>query len=208
MHGAPASEILIRPIFWLIAVALVARAAIIVYQWRSGRTEGGRRYVHRWSRQPRWFTSRLSAVLLGVAFIGLGTLATVEAYQWHISQGSAMQQKMLPLDLHIPHVSPERTYTVVAKFRVQGKPYVSRNPLHIKFGPQKPVYRVVLYYDTKNPARNTWTRFENPSKQELNRAMIHAIGSMIVAILLLEWLNAWRTRRISAAKNDSRSTVA
>ncbi len=208
MHGAPASEILIRVIFWLVVVVFAARIAIAIYRWRSGRTQAERRPVYRRSRQPTWFTSRLSAVLLGLAFIWLGTLATVDANHWHVSQGSVRHQKILPLDLYIPHVSPDRTYTVVAKFRVQGKPYVSSTPLHVKFGPQKPAYRVALYYDTKNPARNAWTRFENPGERELNRAMVHAIGSMMVAILLLEWLTTWRTRRIGATNNDPRCTMA
>lgn len=84
---------------------------------------------------------------------------------------------------------------MVAKFQVDGRAYVSSSPLYLQFGQQKPVYRVVLYYDSKNPARNAWTRFPLPKPHVLDRVFAYAIGFLALTVVLIELVETEWIRR-------------
>src|SRR5665213_964287 len=200
-------EVLECAIFLLLAFALVLRVAIGAYRFRENNVQVLRQRLERWQQRQRWLTSGIFFLLVAIGFLWMGTTTAVEAYRWKVDTNAALHQKMLPLDLHIPNVSPDRTYTVVARFRIHGKPYASR-PLHIKFGEKKPAYQLTLYYDPKNPARNAWTKFQIPSRRDLNRAVAHAIGFMFFGILLLNGLEFTLLRRRIERQMDDPSMSA
>lgn len=196
----PSFEIVAYAIFCLVVLALLFRVAMVARRLRSGSEIFRQRYERRQRGQPRWLTSPLFLLFLGLVWVGLGSRTAITGRNWYRDERSASRQKTMLLDLTIPHVSPERIYTVIAKFQVDGRAYTSSSPLHIQFGQQKPVYRVVLYYDPKNPARNTWTRFQRPNSQVLDRVLAYAIGFLALTAVLIELLETeWIRRRLQSA---------
>ncbi|MGO8720653.1 MAG: hypothetical protein ACLQMO_15780 [Acidobacteriaceae bacterium] len=196
----PSLEILLCGIVCLLALALLLRVATAARRLRNGsevllqRSERGRR------AQPKWLTSPLFLFFLVLVWVGLGARTAIAGRDWYRDERSASHQKEVFLDLTIPHVSPERIYTVVAKFQVDGRAYVSSSPLHIQFGQQKPVYRVVLYYDSRNPTRNAWTQFQRPRPQVLDRVLAYAAGFLALTAGWIELIETeWIRRRLQSA---------
>jgi hypothetical protein len=173
-------------IFSLMTLAFSFQLARCIHRLRRNDKQILQQRVERWGRRPKWLISGIMFFVLGVGFVFLGAMTAVKTYRWQQDRKTAEHQKALPLDLHIPSVSPDRTYTVVAKFRVRGRSYTSL-PLQMKFGRQKSSYPVTLYYDVKDPAKNSWTRFETPDQRELKQALGHAIGLIFIGILLIDY---------------------
>lgn len=188
------TEVLERIIFWLLVLTLVTKIWMSAYRFRQNNLKIFQRRLEHWQRHPRWIASSVFILLTSIGFFWMGTMTAIQAHRWHSDTKTALQQKILPLDLHIPNVSPDRTYTVVAKFRIHGRPYES-SPLHVKFGAKKSSYNLTLHYDAKNPAKNSWVEFQAPGKQDLNRVMDSANGLMFLGILLWEPLEIKLIRR-------------
>ena len=180
----------------ILAVALVCRLAAAARRLKKGDHEDFGRVVEHWRVRPGWLTSNLFLVLLALAILFLGTRSARELRHWYSVQRALFEQKSLLLDLHIPNASPDRTYTVMAKFYVQDRPYVSSTPLQIRFGARQTAYRVRLYYDAGDPARNAWTPLPPPKRELPIRAMAAGIGLLLLALVWVElaevrWIR-WR----------------
>lgn len=192
MEARPTSELLVNGIFWVVALALGFRLLAAAYFRSSQNAPLVRRRAARRERVPRWMASGITGLILVAGWILLAILTVRAAHRWRSQMVDPGSRKELPLDLHIPHVDPARTYTVIAKFYVRGRQYVS-GPLPVKFGAQKPVYHLSLYYDSRHPERNTWSHLPN-NDLAMQRAAVYASGWMFLTILLLEWreLAAWK----------------
>ncbi len=181
----------------ILAIALMCRFAIAAYRLKKEDREIVRRIVERWRTRPGWLTSNLLLVLLALAILFLGARGARELHRWHAVQRALFEQKSLLLDLHIPNASPNRTYTVTAKFYVQDRPYVSSTPLQIRFGARQTAYRVRLYYDAGDPARNAWTPLPPPKRELPIHAMAAGIGLLLLALAWVELAEVrWIRRRL------------
>ena len=193
MHARPASEFVIYGTFWILALAFVLRILAAVYYYhRSGRGQAPRRNPVGRKPPPKWLTSGITGLLLVAGCAVLGMATALAARQWRVNAAGVRDQRTLSLDLHIPHVMPNQTYTVIAKFHLRGRQYVSA-PLRVQFGPQKPVYHLLLYYDPRRPQRNGWAKLRADAR-DLERMAADAIAWMLLSILLLEWLQFARAR--------------
>lgn len=181
------TEIIERIIFCFLVIALIAKIWMSASRFRKNNLQIFQQRLEYWRWYPKWMTSRIFILLAVTGFLWMGITTAVQAHRWYRDKKIALQQKILPVELHVPNTVPDRTYTVVVKFRIQGRPYQS-SPLQIKFGTKKPSYSLTLYYDVKNPANNSWAKFQAPDKYDLNQVMRYAIGFMFLGIPLLNWL--------------------
>ena len=203
MGASSTSGPFIYGIFCIVAVALVARISLAVYRLR-GRQTARQRYGDRSpGRWAKWMTSGAAGLLLIAAWTWLGISTAKAAHHWRADGMAVRDQKMLPLDLHITRAIPEQTYTVIAKFRIHGRQYTSSS-LQMRFGNGRPAYRLLLFYDPRNPARNAWIRLQSDGHAR-DRTMTRATGWMLLTMLLLEWLQTALVHRRAVPQHAANS---
>ncbi len=185
-----------RVVFGLLAFMLIVRAWMCARRFYKNDLQASRQRLETSQRRPGWITSGIFTFAVIIAFLALGIITAIQTYRWRLATKAALHQTVLPVVVYIPHVSPDQTYTVVTKFRIHGRPY-SSSPIRIRFGAQMASYHLKLYYDAKNPAINSWEKFQVPGQRQLNRAIYEGIGLMLLGLLLVDRLEIqWIRRRL------------
>ncbi len=180
--------------FEVALLSLLALLFLVHLSMALMRMHGNDTAVLRRRRGASWLTSSLFCTSLSVAFLFLGAMTALKSYRYLQSRKHFAKPKALLLVISIPRVSPERTYTVVAKFRVHGHAHTSV-PLRIRFGAQKKSYQLTLYYDDRDPSINSWTKFKTADRRELKEALAYGIGFVLIGIFLLHWAEIGLIRR-------------